>query len=321
MGERVTLARFRHRRTHALPGPVSFTRVLLRGGWTQRDRGAAADIPVHPSPPVAPAAGCAVTWVGHATVLLRTRRQAVLIDPSWSPRLRGAGHRLTPPGVEFTALPPLSAVLLTHDHPDHLDRPTLRRLPRHTPMLVPLGVGRWLRRTGFTQVVEHDWWQTTRLPGRHRLACTLVPAHHWSGRSPLSLYQSLWGGWVITLGRHTIYHAGDTAYGPAFAAIRARIGHPVDLACLPVGGFAPRWFQAGAHVDPAEAVQACRDVGAHRMLPIHWGCWVLSSEPLLAPLHQTRHAWAAAGLPPAQLWDLAVGESRTLTTSPTGARP
>ena len=301
-------ARFRHRRTHPLPGPLQIARLMLGGGFTQHDLRTVRQIRVRPSTPGTPVAGCAVTWVGHATVLIRAAGAAVLVDPSWSARLPGAGTRLTPPGVAFTALPPLHAVLLTHDHPDHMDRPTLRRLPREVPMLVPLGVGGWLRRHGFRDVREHDWWQHTDLGA---LRCTLVPAHHWSGRSPLSIYQSLWGGWVITTGTHRIYHAGDSAHGPAFAQIGVRLG-PIDLACLPVGAYAPRWFQAPAHIDPAQAVAACQQVGARRMLPIHWGCWNLGREPLLAPWRRTRQAWAAAGLPTDRLWDLAIGETRAL---------
>jgi L-ascorbate metabolism protein UlaG (beta-lactamase superfamily) len=284
---------------------------MLGGGWIQRDLNAARQIRIRPNVADTRVTGHPVTWVGHATVLIRTPNRAVLVDPSWSTRLFGAGTRPTPPGVDLSALPPLAAVLLTHYHADHMDRPTLCRLRRDTTMLVRPGVGGWLRRRGVTDVREHDWCQTTDLGD---LRCTLVPAHHWSGRNPFTLYQALWGGWVVHTEAHTIYHAGDTAYGPTFRRIRDRLGH-VDLPCLPVGAYEPRWFQTSAHTDPAETAQAYQDLAATCMLPIHWSCWNLGRKPVLAPLRLTRQAWNAAALPAPRLWDLAIGESRDLASA------
>ncbi len=302
--------RFRARRTYPLPGPADLVKVALRGGWALRDLRDAALIPVRPGPlPELGPGETSVTWVGHATTLIRTGGANLLVDPLWSDKIFGARPRLTPPGLPFGELPPIDAVLISHDHSDHLDRPTLRRLPRTTPILTPLGVGAWFRRAGFRTVTELDWWG--RAPAG-AATVTLVPAHHWSGRGPLGLYASLWGGWVVDApSGHRVYHAGDTAYGPCFAEIGRRLPG-IDLAIMPTGSHAPRWFQRSAHIDPQDAVRACADLGAARLLPVHWGTLVLGTEPLLAPLHETIDAWRHAGLPAGALWDLAIGETRVL---------
>jgi len=310
-------SRFRHRRTHPLPGLTDLVKLALQGGWALRDLSAACRIPVRraPLPPLAPGESSA-TWIGHATTLIRTGGRTVLIDPLWSDKIFGARARLTPPGLDWHRLPAIDAVLITHDHSDHLDRPTLLRLPRDTPVCVPAGVGSWFRRNGFTEVAELDWWERVTVRG---LDLTFVPSHHWSGRNPFTLYASLWGGWVITSRDHRVYHAGDTAYGPWFREIRDRLPG-IDLAVMPTGGFGPRWFQESAHVDPEQAVRACLDVGAPRMLPVHWGTLVLGNEPLLAPLHETVQAWRRAGRPFAALWALGIGESRVLPARAAPAR-
>jgi L-ascorbate metabolism protein UlaG (beta-lactamase superfamily) len=263
--------------------------------------------------PAARPAEVAVTWVGHATFVIRTGGLVVLTDPVWSPRIPGVRRRLTPPGLPWEALPRVDAVVISHNHFDHLDAPTVRRLPRHTPMLVPGGLGWWFRRLGFARVIELDWWEETALGG---VGFHFVPAHHWSRRTPFDGCQSLWGGWVLTAGAGTpsaraVYFAGDSAYGPYLAEIGARFPD-LDLALLPVGAFLPRWFMKPLHMSPAEAVRGCADLGAARMVPMHWGTFALSAEAPLAPLEQTRRAWAEAGRPAGDLWDLAIGQTRVL---------
>jgi L-ascorbate metabolism protein UlaG (beta-lactamase superfamily) len=245
-----------------------------------------------------------VTWVGHASFVLEVGGLTVLTDPVWSTRLPWVRRRVTPPGVAWEELPGIDAVVISHNHYDHLDWPTVRRLPRNTPVLVPAGLGRWFARRGFTEVVELDWWGSARV-GDVRF--DFVPAHHWSRRTPWDTCRSLWGGWVID---GSVYFAGDTGYGEWFRRIGER--YPgLDLALMPIGAYQPRWPMEFAHVNPAEAVRAFVDVGARRMATMHWGTFVLSGEPLLAPLEWARAEWAARGLPRDDLWDLAVGESRS----------
>jgi L-ascorbate metabolism protein UlaG (beta-lactamase superfamily) len=251
-----------------------------------------------------------VAWLGHASFLLRLGGRTIAVDPVLSRRILGAGQRLTPPGLD--RLPPLDGLLISHNHYDHLDAPTVRTLPRSTPVLVPGGLGRWFHRRGFTAVTELDWWESARFGA---LEMTFVPAHHWSRRGLFDHCATLWGGWVLTVpGSLRVYHAGDSAYGPFFAEIGSRCPG-VDAAMLPVGCYAPRWFMRTVHLDPEEAVRAAQDVGARVMVPMHWGTFRLSHEPVLEPIERTRAAWVAAGRDRADLWDLAIGESRPLLTA------
>jgi L-ascorbate metabolism protein UlaG (beta-lactamase superfamily) len=268
------------------------------------------DIPREPVP--LPAVGTdtlAVTWAGHASWVIRIGGLTVLTDPVWSRRILGTPARITPVGVPWEALPPVDAVVISHNHYDHLDAPTLRRLPRHTPVFAPAGLARWFRRRRFTRVTELDWWEAAELRG---VRFDFVPAHHWSKRTMSDTCRSLWGGWVLTDGGgRCVYFAGDTGYGHWFKEIGRRHSG-IDLALLPIGAYAPRWWLSDVHTDPEEAVQACEDLGARNMAPMHWGTFVLSAEPVLEPLTRVRAAWARTGRPRDELWDLPIGASRTL---------
>jgi L-ascorbate metabolism protein UlaG (beta-lactamase superfamily) len=278
------------------------------GGFTGATEGVAR-IPL--SLPASLPAGDALAWLGHASFLLRLGGRTVAVDPVLSPRILGAGQRLTPPGL--ARLPPLDLLLISHNHYDHLDAPTVRTLDRDTPVVAPGGLGRWFRSRGFTVVTELDWWESVRVGA---LEVTFVPAHHWSRRGVFDHCATLWGGWALTgPGGVRVYHAGDSAYGPFFAEIGSR--YPgIDAAMLPVGTYAPRWFMRNMHMDPEEAVRATCDLGARVLVPMHWGTFQLSREPALEPIERTRAAWAAAGRARADLWDFAVGESRLFSSPP-----
>jgi L-ascorbate metabolism protein UlaG (beta-lactamase superfamily) len=295
-----------------------------------RDRGPVRELAAEaPSIPVAPdrgtlptrAAGrAAVTWVGHATFALRfdqsrpdhgghTRDFTVLTDPVWSARIPGVAARLTPVGVDWRALPQVDAVVISHNHYDHLDAQTIRRLPRDTPVLAPARLGQWFRRRGFVDVTELDWWESHRVGP---VEFTFVPAHHWSRRGLTDTCRTLWGGWILVADSgQRIYFAGDTGYGRWLSEIGRH--HPnIDLALLPVGAYDPPWFMQKVHLNPEEAVRACEDVGATRMATMHWGTFILSAEPVCEPPERTEKAWVTAGLPRDDLWDLAIGETRML---------
>ncbi|MFD3993985.1 MBL fold metallo-hydrolase [Streptomyces sp. NPDC058583] len=303
---------FADRLTAPLPGVRALARLAREGAVRPRPEGL-RDIPLLPfEPGPLPHAGpdtLAITWAGHASWVLRVGGLTVLTDPVWSRRIFGTPARLTPVGVRWEDLPRVDAVVISHNHFDHLDAPTLKRLPRHTPVFVPAGLGRWFARRRFSRVTELDWWEAAELDG---VRFDFVPAHHWSKRTLLDTCRSLWGGWVLTdrSGRR-VHFAGDTGYGHWFAEIGRR--YPgIDLALLPIGAYDPRWWLSDVHTDPEEAVRAHQDLGARRMAPMHWATFVLSSEPVLEPLTRVRTAWEEAGLRREDLWDLPVGGSRVL---------
>ncbi|MDV6014034.1 MBL fold metallo-hydrolase [Haloechinothrix sp. LS1_15] len=300
---------YRDRLTSPLPGPRDFVRVMREGGFrgstTHADR-----IPVLRTglPPWEPGTA-SWTWIGHASYLVRLGGLHLLIDPVWSHRIPGTPPRLTPPGLAWQDLPDIDAVLISHDHYDHLDGSTLRRLPRDTPVLVGAGLGRWFRLRGFRNVTELDWWESTEVRG---MRFDFTPTHHWSRRGLFDTCATLWGGWVITAADGTrTYHAGDSGYGPRLAEVGER--YPgIDVAMLPIGAYEPRWFMRPMHMNPAEAVQAYADLGARIMACMHWGTFVLTREPVDEPLTLVQKEWAAAGYDQENLWALAVGETRTL---------
>ncbi|GAA1847526.1 MBL fold metallo-hydrolase [Asanoa iriomotensis] len=303
---------FADRLTAPLPGPRDIARMVRekRPGPAERAQAAAviAGPPHATMPPVDPAT-TAVTWVGHATFVLRTGGLTILTDPVWSRRIPPLITRFTPPGVAWSGLPRIDAVVISHNHYDHLDAATVRRLPRATPMLVPARLASWFRRRGFTDVTDLDWWQSRRIGP---VTFTFVPAHHWSRRGLVDINQTLWGGWVLaTDGGPRIYFAGDTGYGTRFAEIADRQSG-LDLALLPIGAYEPRWFMRNQHMNPEEAVRAATDLGAGRVVPMHWGTFQLSTEPPLEPPERLSAAWLADGRDPGDLWRLSVGETRTM---------
>lgn len=313
--------RFHDRVTHPMP---EWSAVWRERVWFMREHGVfrktARPQPVLPvvqrqavlSPPDE---ALRATWVGHASTVLQLEGRTILLDPVWSDSLWGRIHRLTPPGVRWSGLPRIDAVLLSHNHYDHLDLATLRRLPADTPIFVPAGTGAWLQKKGFRDVIELDWWQNGRLD---HLQIELVPAHHWTRRSPFDTNKHLWGGWVVSGRSQKAYFAGDTAYGPFFREIGER--HPgIDLAVMPIGAYAPRAYNGRAHVDPEESLQAFLDVCAKVMMPVHWGTFRLSPEPVMEPIERLEKAWGALGLERGRLWDMAIGETRGLRKAPADA--
>ena len=255
-----------------------------------------------------------VTWVGHATFLLQIGGLNVLTDPMWGPRaspVSWAGpRRHRPPGLAFDALPPIDLVVQSHDHYDHLDEPTVRRIVARWPdarWMAPLGLSGLLGSWGVRDVRELDWWEAAR---ERDVTVTSTPAQHFSGRGPRNRDGTLWCGWSVRAGDRAVWFAGDTGYHPEFAAIGTRCG-PFDLVLLPVGAYEPRWFMRPMHMNPEDAVQAYQDLRTTApMVPMHWGTFKLTDEPLAEPPVRTAAAWRAAALPAAALWILTPGETR-----------
>jgi N-acyl-phosphatidylethanolamine-hydrolysing phospholipase D len=226
-----------------------------------------------------------VTWVGHSTLLVQLDGVNLLTDPAWSNRLGPLSgtvgvHRFTPPGIAFDDLPPIDVVLISHDHYDHLDESTVRRLARtwNPLFVVPLGIKAWLADRGITNVVELDWSESVTVKG---LEIVCAPAQHGSGRTFTDGGRRLWASWAV-IGSKRFYFAGDTGYAPHFEMIGHTLG-PFDLAALPIGSYTPRIIAKPVHMSPEEALQASRDLGARAFMGIHWGTFELAQEPYDQP--------------------------------------
>lgn len=270
---------------------------------------AAANGPV----PDAPERGVAATWVGHSSVVLQIDGLTYLTDPIWSASAGTVVRRKTPPGVPWKDLPRVDALLVSHNHYDHLDVGTIDRLLRDTPVFCPKELAPFFEKRGFFRVAELSWWEGVK-HGEHRV--TAVPAQHFSGRTLWDRDRTLWAGFVVQ-GQHgsSAFFAGDTAYMPhAFREVGEAFGG-VDLALVPVGAYAPRWFMSSVHVDPPEAGQVFLDVRARHMLPIHWGTFRLADEAIDEPPRVLRAWWNEKGLPAQRLIVPALGERVELTRS------
>lgn len=281
-----------------------------------------------PPPPRRVSEGLRVTWVGHATLLVQLDGVNVLTDPIWSERgspFADLGpRRVRPPAVRFDELPPIDAVVVSHDHYDHMDVPTLRRLAaRHRPpILVGLNNAGYLAWVGVRGGVDLDWWQCVRVGAAPVTVCA-VPTQHDSGRGISDRSQSLWAGWWITGPSGSVFFAGDTGLGPHFAEIRARMGPPC-VALLPIGAYQPRWFMRPFHMSPDDAVRAYGTLGARHGVPMHYGTFDLSDEGREEPvvdLAQAVRRHGAVGFAPVPF-----GQGQTFTcgrrsTGPAAAAP
>jgi L-ascorbate metabolism protein UlaG (beta-lactamase superfamily) len=260
----------------------------------------------------APAAGeAALTFINHITFLIQYPGLNVLTDPVYSERVSPAQwagpRRVRAPGVAFEALPRIDLVLVSHNHYDHLDLATLRRLnAAHAPRFVTgLGNAAFLEEHGLRNVIELDWWQRTKAGGAE---ITFTPAQHWSGRGPRGRNRTLWGGFVVRFGAATLYFAGDTGYGGHFTEIERRLGSP-DVALLPIGAYAPRWFMREMHMDPDDAVRAHLHLGAGRSIATHFGCFQLTDEGFDDPVVELAAALARRSVPADRFRVLEVGET------------
>jgi L-ascorbate metabolism protein UlaG (beta-lactamase superfamily) len=258
-----------------------------------------------------------VTWVGHSTLLVQVGGINILTDPHFGQRASPVGFagpkRYTPPGIRIEDLPDIDIVVISHNHYDHLDRPSIealwaRRTDDGPTFFVPLRMKSWFENLGVDRVVELDWWDSASWKTARVHA---VPVQHWSSRSPFDRNQVLWAGWVVEISDFRFFFAGDTGYSPDFKEIGERFGG-FDLSAIPIGAYAPRWFMKDAHCNPAEAVQIHQDVGSIQSVGIHWGTFPLTDEPYDEPPQLLRDAMEEAGLSPAQFWTLDHGETRFL---------
>lgn len=260
-----------------------------------------------------PPGAASVTFIGHSSFLIRLPNLTILTDPVFSERcspVSWAGpKRARPPGRRFHDLPKIDLLLLSHNHYDHMDFPSLRAIRRRDDpaVVTPLGNARHLAKVGLHRVTELDWWGSTQLADG--TGVTVTPARHFSARSLWDRGHSLWGGFMVNVGQHRLFFAGDSGHGTHWAEIGARLGSP-DLALIPIGAYDPRHIMAAVHVNPAEAVAAHIAMGARQSIGMHFGTFKLTDEAIDAPPRAMAAARAAAGLPDNTFVTLGFGETR-----------
>jgi N-acyl-phosphatidylethanolamine-hydrolysing phospholipase D len=320
--------------------PKSLAEVLRWRWQARRDR--LPPPPQAPIPQLAPEldflhanarAGAAmqpsVTWIGHATVLVQMSGLNVLTDPIFSERASPLSFlgpkRHQPPGLALQELPHIDVVLASHNHYDHLDDASLKALhaqPGGPPLFVtPLGLKPWLAERGIEHALELDWWESHRLTApAGEVELMVVPSQHWSARGLGDRMATLWGGFAVFGPDCHLFYAGDTAYSRDFSDMRERFaqrqsetaGGGFDIALLPIGAYAPRWFMSAQHVNVEEAVKIHRDLGAKRSLGVHWGTFELSDEALDEPPRVLIKERAAQGVADEAFFVSAIGQTRRL---------
>jgi len=256
------------------------------------------------TPPAAGEPG-RITWLGHASWLVQLDGTSLLIDPVFGERISYVIRRNGPAPLRPAQLPRIDRTLVSHNHYDHYDRPSV--LAAGAPLLTGVGLGKGLP----LPVRGLGWWETERIGESVRVS--FVPSQHWSRRGLFDVNQTLWGGFVIEGSRSRIYHAGDTAYFEGFAQIGARFPG-IDAALLPIGAYDPAWFMEKQHMNPEQAVQAFVDLGARHFVAMHWGTFKLTDEPLDEPPQRLVSEWDRRRLPRERLHIPATGETLDLAS-------
>jgi L-ascorbate metabolism protein UlaG (beta-lactamase superfamily) len=291
-------------------GDVLRWQILDRLNGTKRSTPDSAPVPtVEPDrarlrEPPARGQGARITWLGHSSFLVQLDGVSLLVDPVLGDRMGPAGvmSRNVPPALRPEELPHIDASLVSHDHWDHMDVPTLRAVG--APVLAGLATDAPLAKEKL-QHVPLRWWQTVKV---RNVAITFVPAQHFSGRGMGGRDRTLWGGFVIQGSSATLYHSGDTGYFSGFKEIGRRFPG-IDVAMIPIGAYDPRWFMAPVHVDPEEALQAFEDLGARTFVAMHWGTFKQADEPLDEPPVRLEAERARRAIPEERVKVLAIGET------------
>ena len=259
-----------------------------------------------------PPPGIRISWLGHSTFLLQGKSVNILTDPAFGNRvspLSFAGpKRYTRHVVDYANLPPIDVVVISHNHYDHLDLVAIKHLGDGPRYLVPLGLKPWFVRHGITpgRILELDWWDSTTAAG---LTFQAMPSQHWSARGLTDRFATLWASWLIHLDGRAIWFAGDTGYNPVQFREIGQTANRIDIALIPIGGYAPRWFMGPYHVNPEEAIRIHADVRARQSIGMHWGTYPLTAEGPIDPVVELEKRKKEYGLQADEFVTMALGES------------
>jgi L-ascorbate metabolism protein UlaG (beta-lactamase superfamily) len=260
-----------------------------------------------------------ITWLGHSTFLIQVAGVSILTDPVFG-NASCFFPRIFPCGIAIDQLPPIDCVLISHNHPDHMDAASLYALKKHNPLfLVPHGDKKWFVKRNFERVEECMWWEPHAITSKtmQLVEFTFLPAHHWSQRGLFDGNRSLWGSWLIQAPQHTIYFAGDTAYSKHFKNI-ARHYASINTALMPIAPCEPRRWMKNTHLSAEEAVQAFIDLNADTFIPMHWGTYHFGSDQLFAPIERLMQSWhhQRAALQDKKVQLLKIGQLHELLSLP-----
>ena len=232
-------------------------------------------------------------WIGHSTFLIKKDGLTILTDPVFSERAspfkRFGPKRLIPPSLSIKDLPPIDVITVSHNHYDHLDIRSLKKISKKNPeafFLIPKGDIDIFKKRNIDNVFEFEWWQNIDLKDH---IFTFTPVQHWSARGLFDRNESLWGGWFIKSTDYSLYHAGDTGYSNDFVETQKRLGSP-KYAFLPIGAYDPEWFMSASHVNPEDSIRIMKDLGAEFSFGMHWGTFTLTAEDTLEPPQRLKEA-------------------------------
>ena len=238
-------------------------------------------------------------WIGHSTFLIKKDGLTILTDPVFSERAspfkRLGPKRLIPPSLSIKDLPPIDVITVSHNHYDHLDIRSLKKISKNNPeafFLIPKGDIDIFKKRNINNVFEFEWWQNIDIKDH---IFTFTPVKHWSARGLFDRNESLWGGWFINSKDYAIYHAGDTGYSKDFKETRKRLGAP-KYALIPIGAYDPEWFMSASHVNPEDSVRIMKDLQAQYGIGMHWGTFTLTAEDTLEPRKRLNNAVIADGV-------------------------
>lgn len=276
-----------------LPDLLKWVTTRAKEPWTEE-----IDPFIGPAPKDRIDEGTVITFVNHATFLIQTHGLNILTDPVWSDRCSPISFigpkRMRPPGIRFEDLPDIDFVLLSHNHYDHLDVPTLKKLIKKSDpaIITPLGVGQFIEKLGGKSFTGLDWWQ--EIPLGENLSLVSVPAQHFSGRGSIDRDATLWCGYVLKTASGNIYFTGDSGYGSFFNDIGDKFGSMI-CSMIPIGAYKPEWFMSPIHISPQQAVQVHQDVGSLLSIGMHFGTFPLADDAPAQTIHELKDALMRAG--------------------------